>query len=686
MARPVLRQVRRHPGIHEAQHQAQHPQPCRPHAQPGRRPRVCGDLSRGRTELAERIPRQREDRVDHRCLPATSRHASQPAPAAVADPGQADGAGAGWAPGPTIHRSVTHTIRAHKPYPIRASAFTTTRTSSSTHASTQSGPSTPFTIAPAGRADTSVETSLACPDCRAEVRNACTLRVRSHSAMPGPPGATHASCTSPSTEVSMASSTRRSIAAHWPTAPAGVCGKPTATSATPRSSSNGSGTLIDAAPSIDDSGVNAACRSRLAIGAAAIRSRTDPACGAASAVAATVGEPPTAYHTVIPTPASNATSTTSAAASIATSRRRSHATGGTCNCEPLRRPNMRSTRFFLDAAVAEDAVHDRRGDHVQERGQDHHENADDAGLRRMRHVEHPARDDRPDRDHHPDAEQGDHTPQHVAGDVVGVLLGPRRRLRTHLHRHQQRCRVPHCHMRRSHSRGTHHRNHRHHRSPSTWFNTLTPAARTADGNGSGVKPDRANWASNGTHTSRSLARSWRTAALADCCSGRGQRRPVPTSTATIRCSPTRPRAESNRRRPGTVARATSTTAAADRAWSDNQLSLLSSASTSHEQSRKVHAVRCPTAGAGRPAGPSTRSCRRSITSPSRSLRTQPSPTSPSSAVLAAASPDADAEQHSTTRATPDTAPANDNATVEVPTAGAAPHTSTTRSVVPTLKP
>jgi len=71
---------------------------------------------------------------------------------------------------------------------MRASAFRAARTSSSTHATTQSGPSAPLIWMAAGVTLTKVPGSNWFDDCRAWVRNDCTLRVWDQSAAPTPPG------------------------------------------------------------------------------------------------------------------------------------------------------------------------------------------------------------------------------------------------------------------------------------------------------------------------------------------------------------------------------------------------------------------------------------------------------------------------------------------------------------------
>ena len=161
---------------------------------------------------------------------------------------------------------------------------------------------------------------------------------------------------------------------------------------------------------------------------------------------------------------------------------------------------------------------------------------------------------------------------------------------------------------------------------------------------------------------------------------RGQRvRVGPSAAATTRPAPTMSTQVSRRRSPGTVARATSTTTG-----------VAPSRSASQPRPARTSSIGCATStivsmGCSALGGAGIASaCGRGV--PARSSRTwsrdpctQPSEIAPSSAVLAAANPVADAEAHSTTRAEPSVALAKATANTVAPHDPAQPTTGNTRS-------
>ena len=126
----------------------------------------------------------------------------------------------------------------------------------------------------AGVTLTRVPGSSTLDDCRAWVRNDCTLRVCDQSAAPTPPGIAQSRYTSVASGSDIADSTRTSMAASWAAAPSGVRGKPDDTPLAPTVVAAGS--LIAGGRAIATPGVRPASSATVAIGAAAIASRRWP--------------------------------------------------------------------------------------------------------------------------------------------------------------------------------------------------------------------------------------------------------------------------------------------------------------------------------------------------------------------------------------------------------------------------
>ena len=167
-------------------HQPQHPQAGVPQAEHRRGPAVGDHLAGLAGQILERV-----DQIvgTHRLIP---RRVDPGPPAGLDAAVRCPARSTGRAPVGRRGRSSTgrccHCIRSQWPYPIRASTVIVARTSNSTQATTQSGPSTPLTCPAAGTAITVAERCPSPDLIRAASRKAWTLPVIGHCSIPTPPG------------------------------------------------------------------------------------------------------------------------------------------------------------------------------------------------------------------------------------------------------------------------------------------------------------------------------------------------------------------------------------------------------------------------------------------------------------------------------------------------------------------